>query len=74
MPSQTDPATVDALMRMASGGPSPLQPMDFMTGAPKRQPGDLQQVFQQMDALRKALPLSFKAKKGGGVLTYKGRF
>ena len=28
----------------------------------------------RMAAPRKALPLSFKAKKGGGIVTLKGRF
>lgn len=71
MPREADPSTLEALIRMSSTGPAP---MDWLSPAPKRQPNELSQAFQEIDALRKSIPLSFKAKKGGGMIRYKGRF
>lgn len=40
-----DEATLKALIRMAA--PSPSEPIDFTTGAPKRQPNELSQAIQR---------------------------
>ena len=69
----TDPLNAAAMIQALRGQPEGM-PQDNPFPAPQRQPNELEALLRQADALRKSIPVGFKGKKGGGIITVKGTF